>query len=197
MTFRKGIYIVPTNRWYIERTVWLIAGLVLIVLMVLIYIEPVRQAVGITAPSNILDIANIIFSFATAILCFMLARKYQRGEVLFTVWLLLGTGLLLWAVGEVLYAWIEIQTPVGEETPYPTIADIPWVLGYIPLTAGLILRFRSLQTEPERRWVIALIIGFLVVLVLSAIFVFAPVLSQYFILHSFTIVNASCGSVPS
>ena len=30
MTFRKGIYIVPTNRWYIERTVWLIAGLVLI-----------------------------------------------------------------------------------------------------------------------------------------------------------------------
>jgi hypothetical protein len=30
MTFRKGIYIVPTNRWYIERTVWLIAGLVLV-----------------------------------------------------------------------------------------------------------------------------------------------------------------------
>lgn len=30
MTFRKGIYIVPTNRWYTERTVWLIAGLVLI-----------------------------------------------------------------------------------------------------------------------------------------------------------------------
>lgn len=27
---RSGIYIVPTHRWYIERTVWLIAGLVLI-----------------------------------------------------------------------------------------------------------------------------------------------------------------------
>jgi hypothetical protein len=26
MTFRRGIYIVPTDRWYIERTVWLIAG---------------------------------------------------------------------------------------------------------------------------------------------------------------------------
>lgn len=31
MPFRKGIYIVPTNRWYIERTVWLIAGLVLLI----------------------------------------------------------------------------------------------------------------------------------------------------------------------
>ena len=30
MTLRSGIYIVPTSRWYIERTVWLVAGLVLI-----------------------------------------------------------------------------------------------------------------------------------------------------------------------
>ena len=30
MPFRSGIYIVPTQRWYIERTVWLIAGLVLL-----------------------------------------------------------------------------------------------------------------------------------------------------------------------
>ena len=30
MALRSGFYIVPTNRWYIERTVWLIAGIVLI-----------------------------------------------------------------------------------------------------------------------------------------------------------------------
>jgi hypothetical protein len=30
MTFRSGIYIVPTNQWYIERTVWLVAGVVLL-----------------------------------------------------------------------------------------------------------------------------------------------------------------------
>jgi hypothetical protein len=30
MTLRSGIYMVPTHRWYIERTVWLIAGIVLI-----------------------------------------------------------------------------------------------------------------------------------------------------------------------
>jgi len=30
MALRRGIYIVPTNQWYIERTVWLIAGIVLL-----------------------------------------------------------------------------------------------------------------------------------------------------------------------
>jgi hypothetical protein len=32
---RTGIYIVPTNRWYIERTVWLIAGIVLLIVTAL------------------------------------------------------------------------------------------------------------------------------------------------------------------
>jgi hypothetical protein len=31
MPLRSGIYIVPTHRWYIERTVWLIAGGILLV----------------------------------------------------------------------------------------------------------------------------------------------------------------------
>ena len=30
MTLRSGVYIVPTHRWYIERTVWLIAGVFLL-----------------------------------------------------------------------------------------------------------------------------------------------------------------------
>ena len=30
MAFRSGLYFVPTDHWYIERTVWLIAGVVLI-----------------------------------------------------------------------------------------------------------------------------------------------------------------------
>jgi hypothetical protein len=35
MAFRTGIYIVPTHRWYIERAVWLIAGIVLLAATVL------------------------------------------------------------------------------------------------------------------------------------------------------------------
>ena len=31
MALRSGIYVVPTHRWYIERTVWLIAGIALLI----------------------------------------------------------------------------------------------------------------------------------------------------------------------
>jgi hypothetical protein len=31
MALRSGVYIVPIHRWYIERTVWLIAGVVLLI----------------------------------------------------------------------------------------------------------------------------------------------------------------------
>jgi hypothetical protein len=30
MKLQSGVYIVPTNRWYIERTVWLVAGIFLL-----------------------------------------------------------------------------------------------------------------------------------------------------------------------
>jgi hypothetical protein len=30
MSLRSGLYIVPTQRWYIERTVWLVAGVVIL-----------------------------------------------------------------------------------------------------------------------------------------------------------------------
>ena len=47
MRLRSGIYIVPTNRWYIERTVWLIAGLVLIACTALSALVAPRWAIGI------------------------------------------------------------------------------------------------------------------------------------------------------
>ncbi len=31
MPLRSGVYVVPTHRWYIERTVWFIAGVVLLI----------------------------------------------------------------------------------------------------------------------------------------------------------------------
>jgi hypothetical protein len=49
MTKRSGVYIVPTNRWYIERTVWLIAGVVLLASTALaLLVQPV-WILGVTA----------------------------------------------------------------------------------------------------------------------------------------------------
>jgi hypothetical protein len=44
---RTGIYIVPTHRWYIERTVWLIAGLALLTLTGLAALADPRWVLGV------------------------------------------------------------------------------------------------------------------------------------------------------
>jgi hypothetical protein len=49
MKIRSGVYIVPTNRWYIERTVWLIAGIVLLTSTALALLVNPLWILGVTA----------------------------------------------------------------------------------------------------------------------------------------------------
>ncbi len=49
MSRRTGIYIVPTDRWYIERTVWLIAGVVLLASTALALLASPLWILGVAA----------------------------------------------------------------------------------------------------------------------------------------------------
>src|SRR5579862_1327435 len=49
MTLRSGVYVVPTNRWYIERTVWLIAGVVLLASTAMALLMQPLWILGVTA----------------------------------------------------------------------------------------------------------------------------------------------------
>jgi hypothetical protein len=49
MALRTGTYIVPTHRWYIERTVWLIAGIVMLTSTALALLLDPLWILGVTA----------------------------------------------------------------------------------------------------------------------------------------------------
>ncbi len=49
MSLRSGVYIVPTDRWYIERTVWLIAGIVLLISTAMALLVNPLWILGVTA----------------------------------------------------------------------------------------------------------------------------------------------------
>jgi hypothetical protein len=88
MARRRGLYIVPTDRWYIERTVWLIAGFVLLVftalaalvhpLFILFVISTALVSVNV-ALTGLCPVGNVL-----ALLGFppALARPgWQRGDL--------------------------------------------------------------------------------------------------------------------
>ena len=58
MALRSGVYIVPTNRWYIERTVWLIAGVFLLTATALAALVDPRWVLLVVPPA----VASIIVS---------------------------------------------------------------------------------------------------------------------------------------
>jgi hypothetical protein len=116
-------------------------------------------------------LAILITVFAASIL-----RHMSRQDQSHHLWAGMIAGWALWALAETL--WI-IYTLLSAEVPYPSLADLFWVLGYIPMGFGLITRIRTMPTKPKRvqGWIIWGSLAIL--LIITAVFVFLPVI-QYF-----------------
>src|SRR5258706_6848321 len=86
------------------------------------------------------DISNIIFAL-TALWVFTMAwLSSEVQDIWKRIWGLFAFGILLWAAAEIIWAYYEIVLKI--ETPYPSLADILWLPGYLVLFWGLILRYR-------------------------------------------------------
>lgn len=102
----------------------------------------------------------------------LLATKNQPRRL----WAGLVLGWGLWALAETI--WL-VASLLGQEVPYPSLADLFWVAGYIPIGYGLIARLRLLTTKPSRRqnWFLWGISA--ATLVATGVFVFKPII-EYF-----------------
>ncbi|MDP9222965.1 MAG: hypothetical protein M3P18_03765 [Actinomycetota bacterium] len=67
------------------------------------------------------------------ILILVAARTISVGQ---TAWRCFGAALLLWSAGDIVWALYAIA---GRAAPYPSIADILYLMGYLPLIAGVII----------------------------------------------------------
>ncbi len=96
--------------------------------------------------------------------------KFQR------LWLWMGIGFGLWGIAEVIWAVYDLA---AGEMPSITIADLLWVIGYIPLYMAFAIRQRTAHrtlTEAQK-WIIGIIS--LVLLVFTAIVAILPILQNY------------------
>lgn len=68
MSLRAGTYIVPTHRWYIERTVWLIAGFALLTSTALALLVDPLWILGVTA-TGLVSINVALTGFCASTFC--------------------------------------------------------------------------------------------------------------------------------
>ena len=152
-----------------------LVALGIIAVITLLHIRPINDAVGGLTVLWIYDLSIIVMAGFSAVLSLLLARSYRSGEVLRRIWFFLGIGLLLWTIGEAMWAYFELIVQID---PYPSPADYVWLIGYIPLFVALYLRFRSLGTTPDRAGLLRLIVAFALLLGVVSYFVLLPMVQE-------------------
>ena len=87
----------------------------------------------------------LVALFAT-VAAFITMRSLSSNDPNKTVWAVLTVGLALWALGET--SWFIIEAVLGLD-PYPSVADLFWVLGYPVIFVGLVLGMKILHVSPS------------------------------------------------
>ena len=140
MALRRGIYIVPTNEWYIERTVWLIAGFVLLASTGLALVAHPLFVLGV--------IATGAFSITVALTGFCVvgnilhrlgldSRLGERGAHR-PAWYLMRTDS--WYLERRIYAAVGVNISIASVL---SIVHSPWWLAFTAFVGGAMVWFAA------------------------------------------------------
>lgn len=148
------------------------AAILALLTSLVLLLPPVSRSLG---PGLVLwayDLAVVLTALSATVLSLALWRSFGGREVSRKIWAALALGMLLWTVGESF--WAADQLLFGDSLPDPSAADAAWIAGYVPLTFGLHLRYRSYRISPRTPWHALLLFAIVLALGLVALTLVVP-----------------------
>jgi hypothetical protein len=141
----------------------------------------VAIAIFLFAPSSPLvkivsDGFPLLLSFSGAVLAFGIFRRQAKTQSGIRIWGTMTIGLIFWTCGEAIWTFYELV--LRQEVPYPSVADVFWAAGYIPLVISVGYQFLSLRASISRRGKVLIAAIILIMIVLTAWLVVYPILSS-------------------
>ena len=140
MSAKAGVYIVPTDRWYIERAVWLVAGCVLLASTALALWVDSRWILGVTA-TGVASIAVALTGFC--IVGNVLARLGLRPALARPGWM---PGGLYFLQTDSWYLERRIYLVVGINLCLASVLSLvhsPWWLAFTGFVGGAMVWFAA------------------------------------------------------
>ncbi len=113
-----------------------------------------------------------VIAFVAAIFCFSTFKIYGKNSLEGKVWLMLTLGFIFWCGGESLWAYYELVEGIY---PFPSPADIFYLLGYVPLCLAVFYSFYFMKVPFKRRKVGIALTLTIAYAALSGIFVLYPI----------------------
>jgi len=117
-----------------------LASLIVGVVLILIYIFQTNYS---SLMSPISSISFLLLSLAAVGSAANALKKYWRNlrDKYSQIWLFFTLGLLFWLISKM--AWSAFAMLPNAAVPYPSVADVLWLAGYLPLFAALHSYLRS------------------------------------------------------
>ncbi len=91
---------------------------------------------------------NVFSSLAALLAVLLVYASVAEDEVKRKAWSFLSLGFALWVLGEL--AWMAQVVFFNNLVPYPSIADLFWILGYPFLFGGLMYRLNSIGFSQDK-----------------------------------------------
>lgn len=154
-----------------RRVVYLVAAVILALLAVDLFVIG-----GDAFVFNLHSSLNPPFAILVTLTAYALWRTVRTEPRRQRMWTGLTLGWSLWALAETVWG---IASLLGQEVPYPSLADLFWVLGYFPMGYGLLARLRETPVRPTRRQRYLVLVVSAVTFAFTFVFVFLPIL-EYF-----------------
>ena len=92
------------------------------------------------------NLVPVIFSLLTT-LFFLNAWTNAGNSVSKRIWGYIGLGLALWTIAEATWGYYSVI--LEREVPYPSLADLFWLVGYPLVYVGFFIRYRTLHAPPS------------------------------------------------
>jgi len=133
----------------------------------------------------ILVFSNLIFplvSGGAVVSCFFAFRKYPKlvTRLLFRelslAWSCFFLGIFLWFLGELI--WAIYVLVLGIEVPYPSLADVSYVAGYIPMFMAFLLYLNAFRAAVTRKAVASTGLASLAVVLASSYLLLMPIFTS-------------------
>jgi len=131
-----------------------------------------------TARAVISDAGSISFGLLAAAFLFLAAVRLDAHNPLRRIWMLLGVGISVYALGDIIWTVLEFQSGFTE-VPYPSYADIAYIAFYGFMAAGLIRAARSFGRVAEAERVVRVdIVVMFVASIIMYVFVAGPIVAD-------------------
>lgn len=93
-----------------------------------------------------------VFAVVTTLLAWRSVPEEQK-----SIWQWLFVGMVLWVVADFIWAYYDLFTSI--ELPYPSWADLLWIIGYLPLGLAIIRFLKYTHVSITRKRALFAILG--------------------------------------